>query len=184
MILDMKPIRSVFSTLTLVVGIFLFALLVDQIKPLKQLDAYLKEHPQPYSAITLILLLLGCALLASALWIALTNQGRPMSEGEANEFISRGARPGWQVGVFSGKAAGREAKLEASFYDIREAFLSGAWLRDPTWWPICFGTIGPLLAMIGAFGYFFIIGAPAVKVIVGTALVYALVRTAWGFAKA
>ena len=89
-----------------------------------------------------------------------------------------------QVGIFRGKAIGREARMTASFRVVKTAFRSGAWIRDAAWRPTCFGVIGALLALMGMFGYFFVIGPPTVKVIVGGALAYALARTAWEFWKA
>ena len=74
--------------------------------------------------------------------------------------------------------------MTASFREIKVAFHTGGWLLDPKWRPISFGVIGARLALMGMFGYFFVIGPPTVKVIVGGALTYALVRTAWGFWKA
>ena len=104
-----------------------------------------------------------------------------MSEDEAKAFLSRRARPGWQVGGFRGKAVGREARMTASFREIKVAFRTGGWLLDSRWRPICLGVIGALLAVTGMFSYFFVVGPPTVKVIVSAALAYALVRTAWGF---
>jgi hypothetical protein len=135
-------------------------------------------------SITLGLLVVGFALLLYT-WVAiLIGQGRPMGEDEARAFMSRRARPGWQVGGLHGKAIGREARMTASFREIKVAFRAGDWLRDPAWRPICFGIIGALLALTGMFGYLFVIGPPTVKVIVAGALAYALVQTAWGFWKA
>jgi hypothetical protein len=178
----MKLIRNVLNGLALVAGLFLFALVVDRIEPLKQLDAFLRNHAQPYITIALGVLLAGGALLGVAIVSALVGQDGPMSDEEAKEFMGRGS--GWQVGVFRGKASGRDARLEASFHDIKEAFRSGAWLRDSGWWPVCFGAIGLILAFLGGFGYFFIVGAPTVKVIVAAVVVYVIVRTSVEFAKA
>jgi hypothetical protein len=45
--------KDFFKFMGLIAAIFLFAVLVDQIGPLKQLDFYLKDHPQPWIALTL-----------------------------------------------------------------------------------------------------------------------------------
>lgn len=180
----MKLIRSVLNSLALIAGFFIFALVIDQIKPIRQLDAYLRVHPQPYTAIVLTLLVAGGTLWAGAMLVAMLvamiSRSQPMSDEEAKEFMSRRAR--WQVGSFRGKAVGREARLGASFYEVKKAFRSEAWLRDPAWWSICIGGIGVLFVFLGAFGYFFIIGAPTVKVMLSAAMAYAIGRTTWGFA--
>ena len=79
----------------LIAALFVFALLADQIAPLKQFDSYLKEHPQPWTGLTVGATFAGFGLLVFA-WISwgiLT--GRPMSEAEAQEFVRTGpVRPG------------------------------------------------------------------------------------------
>jgi hypothetical protein len=184
----MKLVRSIFDyivrSLVIVAAVFALAVVVDRITPLKRLDAYFKEYPQPYTAITLGMFALGFALLLYTWVTILIGQGRPMSEDEAKAFLSRRARPGWQVGGLRGKAAGREARMTASFSEVKNAFRTGGWLLDPRWRPVCVGLIGTLLAVTGMFSYLFVVGPPTVKVIVGGALAYALVRMAWGFWKA
>lgn len=182
-----RILNSTLGMFILVAALFVFAVVVDRITPLKQLDAYLRQHPQPYEAICLIMLGVGFALLLYTWGVAFIYKGRPADEEEAKAFMSGRVGPGWQgwqVGTFRGKAVMREAKLEASFSQVKEAFLTGKWLLDPEWRPLCLGFLGLLLALPGAFGFFFVVSPPAVKVIVALALVYALGRTAWGFWKA
>ena len=178
----MKLVRSILdyivSRLVIVVAVFALAVVVSFITPLQRLDSYFKEYPQPYTSITLGMLVVGFALLWYPWSVAIFGHGQPMSEQRAK------ARTSQQMGLFQGKAIGREARMTASFREIKVAFRTGDWLLDSKWRPICFGVVGTLLALIGMFGYFFVIGPPTVKVIVGGALAYALVRTAWGFWKA
>jgi hypothetical protein len=165
----------------LVAAIFAMALAVDTIEPLKRLDLYLKAHAQPYVASALAALVAGFALLAYAWCAAFIRWGYPMSEDEAKAIMSW---QGQQFGIFRGKAVGREARLAASFRELKDAFRSGAWLREPAWRPLSFGLIGTLFVFIGAFGYLFVVSPPTVKVIASAAMVYALARTGWGFWKA
>jgi type VI protein secretion system component VasK len=175
-----KPIRSIFdyivSRLMIVMTVLVLAVVVDLITPLKQLDAYFKEYSQPYTAIALGMLIVGFALLWYPWGVAIFGRGQPMSKEKTHTSQ--------QMGLFRGKAIGREARMTASFREIKVAFRTGGWLLDSKWRPICFGVIGALLALLGMFGYFFVIGPPTVKVIVGGALAYALARTAWGFWRA
>jgi hypothetical protein len=177
-----KLVRSIFdyivSRLLIVVTVFALAVVVDRITPVKQLDAYFKEYPQPYTSITLGMMAAGFALLLYPWIVAIFGHGQPMRKEKTKAHTSQ------QVGIFRGTAIGREARMAASFREIKVAFRTGGWLLDSKWRPICFGVIGTLLALMGMFGYFFVIGPPTVKVIVGGALAYALVRTAWGFWKA
>ena len=78
----MKTIRSAANTLVLVAGIFLLALLVDQIKPLKQFDAFLRAHPQPYLAFSLAFLIFGGVLMLLAMILALVTRGERALSGK------------------------------------------------------------------------------------------------------
>jgi hypothetical protein len=168
-----------------IAAIFLFALLVDQIKPLKQLDSYLKAHPQPWIGLSLGAVLIGLALLLFAWigWGLLT--GRPMDEEEAREFMSTSAGLTRPKLVLGGQAVGiKTPEGVASFREVKNGFRSGAWLSDAGMRTFCVGVVGLLLLAMGGFGYFFAIGSPTVKVMCAGVLLYAFGRTAWGFWKA
>lgn len=174
--------KDFFRFIGLIAAIFLFAVLVDQIGPLKQLDYYLKDHPQPWIALTLGALALGCVLLIFT-WISWgTLTGRPMTEAEAKEFMSRSAGSPSLNRVVRGKARGiKTPEGQVSFRQVKGAFRSGAWLSDPMMRVFCLGTVGLLLAVLGGFGFFIVTAPPTVKLICAGALLYAFGRTAWGF---
>jgi hypothetical protein len=167
----MKLVRSIFdyivSRLVIVATVFALAVVVDLIAPLKQLDAYFKEYPR--YAITLGMLVVALRLVPRGCIFGLANR-RERARAKARTSHK------W---VFRQALAEKRMKRPSA---NQSAFHSD-WLLD-SWRPICFGVVGTLLALIGMFGYLFVIGPPTVKVIVGGALAYALVRTAWGFWKA
>jgi hypothetical protein len=169
----------------LIAAIFLFALLVDQIAALKQLDAYLKAHPQPWTGLSLGAAVIGFGLLLFV-WISwgiLT--GRPMDEDEAREFMSTRAGQPRLRRVFGGPATGiKTPQGTATFREVKDGFRSGAWLHDARLRTFCVGMVGVLLLALGGFGYFIVIGPPAVKLMCAGVLLYAFGRTAWGFWKA
>jgi len=167
-----------------VVVIFALAVAVDQITPLKQFTLYLDAHPEPYKSLTIGMSIVGWALLIGAFVLGLWLKGRPMSEAEAQEYMQSGAGRPRVKRIFKGLAAGREFRMEASFREIKEAVRRGAWVYDRGWWPILLGLLATPLIAYGMFGYFFVIGAPLVKLVCGGALAYATVRTGWGFWKA
>jgi hypothetical protein len=182
----MFEMKGLLGEIGLIGGVFLFALLVDQITPLKQFDVYLKAHPQPWIGLALSAAAVGLGLLLFA-WISWgILKGRPMSQDEAEEFMRSSAGQSWVGFAPLGRVAGGIATPEgiASLHEVKDAFRSGAWLYNPTMRVYCVGVIGLLLFVLGGFGYFVVIGPPAVKVICGGAVAYAFGRTAWGFWKA
>jgi hypothetical protein len=108
-----------------------------------------------------------------------------MSEDEAQDFMRTSpGRPGL-TRVFGGQVIGlKTPEGVASFREVKGAFRTGAWLRDPIMRVFCFGVIGLLLLLLGGFGYFVVTAPPAVKLMCAGALLYVFGRTAWGFWKA
>ena len=178
--------RGLLSLIGLIGGVFLFALLVDQVTPLKQLDTYLKAHPQPWIGLALGAAAVGLGLLLFV-WLSWgVLAGRPMSADQARNFMRSSAGQSWSGFAPLGKAAGGIATPEgvASFREVKDAFRSGAWLYDPAMRVFCVGVAGLMLLVLGGLGYFVVIGPPAVKLICGGAVVYVFGRMAWGFWKA
>ena len=180
-----NALSSILGLLILIFAIFLFALLVDQITPLKQIDTYLTEHPQPWTAITIVAAVVGLILLLFA-WISWgLIAGRPMSEDEAKGYMRSSAGLPTLNRVFRGKAGGLETpEGTASFRQVKDAFQTGDWLRNPVMRVFCVGTIGLLLLLLGGFGYFIVIAPLAAKLICAGALLYSFGRTAWEFWRA
>ena len=178
--------RGLLNLIGLIGAVFLFALLVDQIAPLKQLDAYLKAHPQPWMSLALGAAAVGLGLLLFV-WISWgILAGRPMSADQARDFMRSSAGQSWSSFAPLGKAAGGIATPEgiASFRDIKDAFRSGAWLVNPAMRVFCMGVVGLMLLVLGGLGYFVVTGPPAVKVMCGGVALYALGRMAWEFWRA
>jgi hypothetical protein len=176
--------KALLQTLLLVAVIFALAVAVDQIAPLKRFTLYLSQHPEPYRSMAIGMSVAGWVLLIGVLGFLLIARGRPMSEAEARDFMQSSAGGPRLTRVLRGRAAGREFQIAASFREIKDAFRTGAWLREPGWWPLVIGLLAMPLIFYGMFGYFIVIGPPLVKLICAGALVYATLRTLWAFWKA
>ena len=177
--------KSLWQTICLVVGIFALALIADKITVLKQFSLYLDQHPRPYTTIAILLAVAGWVVLGSAFTLGLVKKGQPMSEEEARQFSQSGAgRKGNFFSRFSGLAAGRSFEVDMSIRGIKDGLRSGAGWRNLSWWLVLLGLIGLSLAVYGMFGYFFVVGPPLVKLVLGGGLIYFTLRTAWSFWKA
>ncbi len=82
-------------------------------------------------------------------------------------------------GYFRGKAVGQQVETSNSFSDIKAAFRSGVWWRDPGWRRFLLMIAGALLWLYGGFAIAFVLGPPAVKLIFGATLFYVSVRLSW-----
>ena len=177
----MKTLARTFFFIAL---IFAVALALDQITELKQFTLYLDQHSEPYKRVTIGMSIAGWVLLGGAFAYGLWTQGKPMSEEEARRFMQTSAgRPRMRRRVF-GPVAGWEFHEEVTVSEVKKAFRNGAWLREQRWRPIFVGFLALPLIAFGMFGFFFVIGAPLVKVMCAGALVYATIRTVWAFWKA
>ena len=72
----------------------------------------------------------------------------------------------------------------ASFREVKAAWRQRAWRASSRWRGFFVIGGGAMLMGLGLFAVFFVIGPPFVKLLVGAAVVYATVRTAWGFWRA
>jgi hypothetical protein len=77
-------------------------------------------------------------------------------------------------------AAGREAHVETSVAAMIAAWRSGEWRRDPEWRRVFVITAGASAFAFGMLASFIVAGPPHVKVLVGAALLYAIVMTVRG----
>ncbi|MGH7207002.1 MAG: hypothetical protein ACREI2_12430 [Nitrospiraceae bacterium] len=64
---------------------------------------------------------------------------------------------------------------------MKAAWKSGAVWRDSVWTRRLITTVGALMMAVGLFGFFVVIGPPWIKVLMGGALLYALVRMTLAF---
>ncbi len=175
-----NALRGIFKEVIMIAALFILALLVNQITAREHLDAYLRQHPQPWTDLTLGLAGAGLVLLLFA-WVSYgVLTGRRMSDREARVYMSRSAAGPTVHRVSSGTVVDMTTpEGVATLHAVKEAFSTGAWLRDPTMRVYCVGMVGLLLFTLGGFGFFVVVGPPSVKVIFVGALLYAFGRTAW-----
>ncbi len=160
------------KNLLLALALLALAFAVELIPPVRALTDYLDRHPEPWLTLTIAATVVGWLLFAGAVLVGILAQGRPLSAGEARA----------QAGFRRGAGVGREFQMTRSFSSIKDAFRSGAWRRDPDWYPIFLGLAAMPLILYGMFGIAIVLGPPLVKALCAGALLYAtvmLVRSFW-----
>ncbi len=163
--------KQILWMLIIIVTVFALAVMIQQVTLLVQLTDFFDQPPQ-YQMVTVVIVAVGIVLMISALSMRFIRRGRPMTDAEAQEFFRASAGTPRMVRVFRGSAVGRKLRNEVSFRDIKDAVRFGAWLRD-TDRRLFFVTA------LGGLGFFFVIGRPFVKLLVGATTVYVIARTAW-----
>ncbi|OGX06414.1 MAG: hypothetical protein A2Z88_07080 [Omnitrophica WOR_2 bacterium GWA2_47_8] len=82
------------------------------------------------------------------------------------------------------KAWGAGFSDEVSFAQVKAAWRLGLWRQDPRWRGLFIMGLGAVLMAVGGFGIIIVLGAPGLKSLAVGALLYAAVRTTWGFLRA
>jgi hypothetical protein len=67
---------------------------------------------------------------------------------------------------------------------MKQAWRSGAVLRESVWKRRLITSIGALMLTVGLFGSFLIVGPPWMKILMGSLLLYVLSRLSWGLWRA
>jgi hypothetical protein len=163
----------------------------EQVPALKALEALCAAHQRPLLAVTLALGAIGCVLFMGGTIHMVLTAGRPMSrrEIERMERQSREQAAGaavarrWVYRVPKA-AVGAEAQDGATFAEIKAAWRARAWRVSPRWRRMFLMMLATALLAFGLFGSFIVIAPAGLKLILAGALVYAAVRTAWGFRQA
>ena len=170
-------------------GLVLLAIiLAEAFRPFKDLEQLIKQQESMLLAGTIGVAVLGFVIFMASILTLIMNQDKPMSHREVEDLSQRmrdqAARPyTWRASAYRifGKTGGRQAHEEFSFHEMKEAWHTGAWLRNSEWRRRFVTTAGGLLLVLGIFGIIFVVGPAWIKLFAGGAALYALGRTAWGF---
>lgn len=168
------------------------AIFLGELPPVKHADVVVRQHQSWLLRIAVGMAVVGFLGLVQG-WVRLAfTSGRPMSHEEVEalaartQILSPGKR--FSVARLWGKTAGVQADAGPdavwTFHDMKAAWRSGAWWRDPSWRSKFATTVGGLLTVFGLFGAVFVVSPPSVKFIIAGALVYATARTTSAFWRA
>ncbi len=183
-------IRGVLQTVLMLAGALLVIVIGEALPPLQRLHAWTVAHQKTLLIVTIPMAVIGLALFISGIVVILAlSKGRAMSreEIEVSTWRSRQQSPAlWRRGAYrsSGLAVGVSGEDSASFSEIKEAWRDGTWRTDPRWRRMFLVLLGVALLTTGIFGSIFVVAQAGMKLLLGGVYLYAVVRTAIGFARA
>ncbi|HEX2095196.1 MAG TPA: hypothetical protein VHG28_22560 [Longimicrobiaceae bacterium] len=169
--------------------VLLVASVLGATPPMQALEAAMQAHQSVLLGVTGGILFVGFLLFMGGVLDLIIHAGEPMSHRDVEDMVGRGRtglRHAWRASAhrIRGRTAGSQGHDQFSFREAKDAWHSGAWLRDARWRRRYITTAGGLMTFIGLFGIFFVLGPAAIKLILGGALLYALVSMGRGFARA
>ena len=159
--------------------------------PLQRLNDWTQAHQQPLLWITIPLGVIGFVLFLGCAIAMVLAQGMPMSRREIDEMDRRILE--WSMGPASARASvyrnfglvvGKQMEDSGSFAGIKKAWTARAWEFSPRWRRMFLMMLATALLFCGLFGSLFVIAPAGVQLLLGGAFVYAVARTAAGFARA
>jgi hypothetical protein len=182
-------IRGVLRTVLMLAGALLVIGVGEALPPLQRLHAWTAAHQKDLLAVTIPMGVIGLALFISGLVSLALFRNRAMSREEIDDLARRGFERGpalWRRSSYrsSGMAVGVADEDSASFSEIKAAWRDGTWKTSPRWRRMFLVLLGVAMFTTGIFGSIFVVAQAGMKLLLGGVYLYAVVRTAIGFARA
>ncbi len=182
-------IRGVLQTVLMLVGALLVIGVGEALPPLQRLHAWTGAHQKAVLAVTIPLGVIGLALFISGAVSLALFRNRAMSREEIDDLARRGFERSpalWRRSAYrsSGMAVGVSGEDSASFSEIKAAWRDGTWRTNPRWRRMFLVLFGVAMFSTGLFAAIFVVAQAGMKLLIGGAYLYAVVRTAVGFARA
>lgn len=180
------------ANFAVMLGLVFVAMVVAEAVPaMKDLERFMVRHQVPLLAVTIGMTVVGFVLfMGSILYRIFGGAGEPMSHTEVEDLersVRMDARPVFaRVSKyrFRGRSTGSSFSEQFTVREAKDAWKQRGWRTSPRWRSNFVVMTGVMLLTIGLFGIFIVIGPNFIKLLCGTALVYAAVRTIIAFARA
>ena len=182
-------IRSGLRMVLMVAGALLIIGVGEALPPLQRLHAWTVAHQKTLLMVTIPMAVIGLALFISGIVILALSKGRAMSREEIDASTWRGRQQSpalWRRSAYrsSGLAVGVSGEDTASFSEIKQAWKDGTWKTSPRWRRMFLVLFGVAMFSTGLLGSIFVVAQAGMKLLLGGVCLYAVVRTAIGFARA
>lgn len=186
------PLREwllIARNLAIVLAVVVFG---ELLPPLQALEQWIAPRRAALAWAVGGMTLLGWALLMGGALYRIVTGGGSLTREEIAEQIGRvrsyhsapmAVARGWRVRLPK-RAWGAGFSDEISIAQFKEGWRLQLWRDDARWRGLFLMAFGALGMLLGAFGLVVVLAAPGLKLLVGGALLYALVQVARALAKA
>lgn len=158
--------------------------------PVAQFFASVDANRMAWLIVTIAGATVGFVLMMGGILDLLMAQDRALSRADAEDVersVRLSARPvGWRAASYRapGRTTGSSGSDSFTLRELKQAWRSGVWRRDPGWRRRFITAVGAFLLFVGAFGLVFAVSPPSVKSIVGVALCYGMIMLMKGWWRA
>ena len=173
----MQWLITLVVAMTIIIG-------AERVPFLKKADNFIEQYQWPLVAVTLALTVIGFVLFMGGVIYGSMQGGRPLTHDQIQDMTRQIRYPQafFSKNWFRGKSWGRGFVDEFSVSEAKQAGIAG-W-SDPRWRRNFLISIGALVMAVGLFSLIAVVGPMGVKVLMGGALLYVLVRLSWAMARA
>jgi hypothetical protein len=155
-------------------------------EPLSSFDRFL-NGAAVLIPLGIALAIIGALLLLGALIHGLVFNSQPMETGDiAGPYSGPTPGGGWRIGYFKGKRLwGREFYEESGFSEVKRAWFTGEWLRDPRLMRTTMVLVGLPILVIGVFATVALAtDVTAVRLLLVLTVAYVVANTGYALARA
>ncbi|HWX54106.1 MAG TPA: hypothetical protein VN176_05885 [Verrucomicrobiae bacterium] len=162
----------------------------ERVPALKRADTFTELHRQPLVAVTLAVTILGFLVFMGGAIYWTIKDGAPAGAqengetGEAGRNLMpvAGQRPFFFWYRFWGKIWAQGFEDHASFAEVKQA--RHGWWGNPRWRRNFVLLASGLTMGLGLFAFMAVLAPVGIKLLIGAAVLYAVVRLIWAFSRA
>lgn len=174
-------------------AIFVAGVIGELVPPLKALEAWMTAERVPLMYIVGGMALLGVFVMLGGIMLVIRERGdarRLDHTGVENVarsvYDAQRAPRFWRTSTYRivGWTWGAAGDDQYSFRELKEAFASGAILREKLWRWRLVAMLGAAMIFFGVFGAAIVYTPLALKILLAAVVLYAVVRTVWGLVRA
>lgn len=174
-------------------GVLVLVLVASEAIPgMNNLNRFMTLHEPALLIWSISLAALGFVLLMGGA-LSFAMGGQQMSHSEVEDLSRRRFNDSnmlptvlWRESAYriAGFTVGFQGEDQASFEEVKRAWRTGAWLREPRWRRNFVMGAGGILVFFGGFSTVFVLGPSYIRIVAAGVVAYALVRMVWAFARA